>query len=82
MAVPLGRKTVVRRPGTNEGGREEEERRSGLAVERTECEPEGPHNREKTGDKERALSVAQAMCNALGCEECIFGKFRRGDAKL
>jgi len=34
-AVPLGIKTAARRPGAKEGGREEEENRSGIAARRT-----------------------------------------------
>jgi hypothetical protein len=34
-AVPLGVKTAARRPGAKEGGREEEEKRSGIAARRT-----------------------------------------------
>jgi hypothetical protein len=40
--VPRAVKTAVQRPGANEGGREEEEKRSGIAVRR----PDGLHNRE------------------------------------
>jgi hypothetical protein len=35
MAVALGVKTAARRPGAKEGGREEEEKRSGIAARRT-----------------------------------------------
>ena len=42
MAVPLAVKTVVRRPRANEGGREEEENRPGIAAGETGS----PHNRE------------------------------------
>ena len=35
-AVPLGEKIAVRRPRAKEGGREEEEKRSGIAVRRTD----------------------------------------------
>ena len=34
-AVALGVKTAARRPGAKEGGREEEEKRSGIAARRT-----------------------------------------------
>jgi hypothetical protein len=40
--VPLGRKTVVQRPLANEGGREEEENRFGIAVGK----PDRLHDRE------------------------------------
>jgi hypothetical protein len=33
--VPLERKTAARRPGAKEGGREEEEKRSGIAARQT-----------------------------------------------
>ena len=35
VAVALGVKTAARRPGAKEGGREEEEKRSGIAARRT-----------------------------------------------
>jgi len=35
LAVTLGVKTAARRPGAKEGGREEEEKRSGIAARRT-----------------------------------------------
>jgi hypothetical protein len=40
--VPLAVKTVVQRPEANEGGREEEEKRFGIAVGK----PDGLHDRE------------------------------------
>jgi hypothetical protein len=41
-AVALAVKTAARRPGAKEGGREEEEKRSGIATRRTER----PHSME------------------------------------
>jgi hypothetical protein len=35
LAVPLEIKTAARRPGAKEGGREEEEKRSGIAARRS-----------------------------------------------